>query len=260
MPKVSPLEIVMVSMNNIDDFRISFQSIKGMLSCDSRIIVVDSSSTTEMLEESNRLISLGENILYAWEEPQGIYHAMNTGITLSKDNSFVWFLNPGDRLTCPSLIMELAELIATSDSKWGYGLASYDSDSSISPKLFPGILENNIHTLFSGELQISHQSMLVRKEVLVNLGMFNSKYRIAADLDLQFKLLAECPPQILAKHMITVDTTGVSHRSHLRTLTESFMVRLKRREFSVLKTTSWFLINVTHRIRASKRLRLYRAS
>ena len=250
----------MVAMNNIDDFRNSFESIRGVLSGNPRIIVIDSSNTTAILAESNKLISSGENIFYLWEEPQGIYHAMNTGITHSKDDSLVWFLNPGDQLTNPFLIMELAELIDTSDSKWGYGLASYDSDSSISPKLFPGILENNIHTLFSGELQISHQSMLVRKEVLVNLGMFNSKYRIAADLDLQFKLLAECPPKILAKHMIIVDTTGVSHRSHLRTLTESFMVRLKRREFSVLKTTCWFLINVTHRIRASKRLRLYRAN
>jgi len=260
MSKLSSLEIVMVSMNNIDDFRNSFQRIKGLLSSHSRVIVVDSSSTREILEESNRLIDSGENILYAWEEPQGIYHAMNTGIGLCKDGSLVWFLNPGDRLTNPSLILELVDLIDTNDSMWGYGLASYDNDSLTSPTLFPRILENNIQTLFSGELQISHQSMLVSKEVLVNLGMFNSNYQIAADFDFQLKLITNYPPQILAKHMIIVDTTGVSHSQQIRTLFESFIIRLKRKEFSTVKATWWFLINVAHRIKTSRRLRLNRAN
>ena len=260
MSRFSSLEIVMVSMNNVDDFRKSFQGIKELLSSHFRVIVVDSSTTSEIAEESNRLIDSGENIRYAWEEPQGIYHAMNTGISLCKDSSLVWFLNPGDLITKPSLILELVDLINTSDSIWGYGLASYDNDSLISPTLFPRILENNIRTLFNGELQISHQSMLVSKEILVNLGMFNSNYQIAADFDFQLKLIANHPPQILAKHMIIVDTTGVSHNQQIRTLFESFIIRLKRKEFSTVKTTWWFLISVAHRIKKSRRLRLNRAN
>jgi glycosyltransferase involved in cell wall biosynthesis len=260
MPRFSSLEIVMVSKNNIDDFRKSFQGIKDLLSSNFRGIVVDSSTTSEIAEEANRLIDSGENILYAWEEPQGIYHAMNTGISLCKDGSLVWFLNPGDRLTNPSLIFELVNLIESSDSIWGYGLASYDKGSLTSPRLFPRILENNIQTLFSGELQISHQSMLVSKEVLIDLGMFDSRFQIAADFDFQLKLLAQYSPQILAKHMIIVDTTGVSHSQQIRTLFESFIIRLKQKEFSTLKASYWLIFTVANRIKSSRRLRLHRAN
>jgi hypothetical protein len=102
--------------------------------------------------------------------------------------------------------------------------------------------------------------MLVAKEVLIKLGMFDTRFQVAADFDFQLKLIANYPPQILAKHMITVDTTGVSHSQQIRTLFESFIIRLKRKEFSTVKTTCWFLINVAHRLKISRRLRLHRAN
>jgi len=58
MTRYCGLEIVMVSMNNLNDFRNSFSSIKELLTGQCRVIVVDSSSTTEILEESNKLIDL----------------------------------------------------------------------------------------------------------------------------------------------------------------------------------------------------------
>lgn len=256
MTKCSFLEIVMVSMNNLDDFRRSIVSIQGLLPTQYRVIVVDSSGTSDVLEESNKLHDSGKNILYKWEEPQGIYHAMNTGVTLCKDNSLILFLNPGDLITDSTLIFELVELIDQGNSKWGYGLASYDNDSVTSPTLFPIPTENTIQSLFNGDLQISHQSMLVRKEVLVELGMFKAEYRIAADLDFQFKLIANYLPAILPKHLITVDSTGISHNQQIRTLVESFLIRFKRTEFSIVQKISWLLRNLVRRVKASKRLRL----
>jgi len=255
MTRYRDLEIVMVSMNNLKDFRISIESIRKLLPSQCRVIVVDSSSTTEILEESNKLIDLGNDIHYKWEDPQGIYHAMNTGVSLCRDYSLVWFLNPGDVVTDSSLILELIELIRQSDSKWGYGLASYDNDSQFPPKLFPKIAENTVQSLFKGELQISHQSMLVLKEVLVNSGDFNTKFRIAADLDLQFKLLKSCLPAILLKHLIVVDTSGVSHEQQIRTLFESFVIRWGRPEFSVFEKISWLMHFVLRRVKSSKHIK-----
>jgi len=249
------LEIVMVSMNNLQDFRISIESIKELLARQCRVIVVDSSSTTEILEESSKLIDLGNDIYYKWEAPQGIYHAMNTGVSLCKADTLVWFLNPGDVVTDSSLILELIELITQSDSKWGYGLSSYDNDAQFPPRLFPKITENTVESLFNGELQISHQSMLVHKEVLVYSGEFNTKFRIAADLDFQFKILKCCSPAILPKHLIVVDSSGVSHEQQIRTLFESFVIRWRRPEFSVLEKISWLMRFVLRRVISSKYLK-----
>ena len=246
----------MVSMNNLNDFRNSIESVQELMHGQSRIIVVDSSNTTEILEESNQLINLGFDIHYKWEEPQGIYHAMNTGISLCRDGTLIWFLNPGDVVTDSSLILELIELITQSDSEWGYGLASYDNDSTVPPRLFPNITENTLQSLFNGELQISHQSMLVRKEILINYGGFNTKFRISADLDFQFKLIGNYPPAILPKHLITVDTTGISHTQQIRTLVESFLIRFKGTKFSIVQKIGWLLGNLVRRVKASKRLRL----
>ena len=260
MTKYSDLEIVMVSMNNLNDFRKSIASISELLSGQCSVIVVDSSSTTEILEESNKLIDLGKDIHYTWEAPQGIYHAMNTGVDLCKDGTLVWFLNPGDVLTDSSLILELLELITQSESSWGYGLASYDNDAQFPPRLFPKITENTVQTLFNGELQISHQSMLVRKETLVNLGNFKTEFRIAADLDFQFELLKSCSPTILAKHLIVVDTTGVSHDQQIQTLFESFVIRWRRPEFSVFHKISWLTHFLARRVKSSKYMKLRHAT
>jgi GT2 family glycosyltransferase len=255
MTKSRSLEIVMVSMNNLKDFRVSIESISNLLPSQCRVIVVDSSSSTEILEESNKLIELGNDIRYKWEDPQGIYHAMNTGVILCKDDSLVWFLNPGDVVTDSSLILELIELITQSDSKWGYGLASYDNDVQFPPRLFPKNTENTVEALFNSELQISHQSMLVVKEALVDLEGFDTKFRIAADLDFQFKLLKCCTPAILSKHLLVVDTSGVSHEQQIRTLLESFLIRWGRPEFSVIEKFSWLMRFVLRRFKSSRYIR-----
>ena len=259
MTRSCSLEIVMVAMNNLNDFRKSIESINQLLSGQCRVIVVDSSSTIEILEETNKLIDLGIDIHYKWENPQGIYHAMNTGISLCRDGALVWFLNPGDVVTDSSLILELVELITQSDSNWGYGLASYDNDAQFPPRLFPKITENTVQTLFNGELQISHQSMLVRKETLVNLGNFKTEFRIAADLDFQFELLKSYSPAILAKLLIVVDTTGLSHDQQIRTLFESFVIRWNRPEFSIFEKISWLLNYLKRRVKSSNYIKLHYA-
>ena len=259
MTRYQGLEIVMVSMNNLNDFRNSISSIKELLTGQCRVIVVDSSSTTEILEESNKLIDIGKDIHYIWEAPQGIYHAMNTGVSLCRDGTLVWFLNPGDVLTDSSLILELIELINQRGSDWGYGLASYDNDAQFPPRLFPKITENTVQSLFNGELQISHQSMLVRKETLVKLGNFKTEFRIAADLDFQFELLKSYSPTTLAKHLIVVDTTGVSHDQQIQTLFESFVIRWRRPEFSVFQKILWLMHFVVRRVKSSKYMKLRHA-
>jgi len=254
------LEIVMVSMNNINDFRNSIASIGELLSGPCRVIIIDSSSTTDILDESRKLIDLGKNILYEWETPQGIYHAMNTGINLCRDDTLVWFLNPGDVLTESSVILELIDLITQTDSNWGYGLASYDNDIQCPPRLFPRIMENTLQSLFNGDLQISHQSMLVRKEILTSFGNFHTRFRIAADLNFQFELLKFYSPAILGKHLIIVDTTGVSHYQQLRTFFESFVIRWSRPEFSVIQKIFWMMHSIVRRAKSSKYFKLCHAN
>jgi GT2 family glycosyltransferase len=246
----------MVCMNNPLDFQKSLNSVQTLLSEKCRIIIIDSSNTSEILKESNLMLESGKNILYKWEEPQGIYHAMNTGILLADEGSLVWFLNPGDLVTEASLVLELTQGIAESESKWGYGLACYDHSEQDRGFLFPKSVENSSTSLFFGELQISHQSMLVRKEVLLEFGLFDAKFRIAADLDMQFKLLEKYAPYLLCRHLIVVDTTGLSHNQQFRTLIESAKIRFGLNEFSFLQKVIWLRGYVVNRIKVSKRLRL----
>lgn len=243
-------------MNNPLDFRNSLNGVQALLSERCRIIIIDSSSTSEILKESNLMLGSGKNILYKWEEPRGIYHAMNTGILLADEGSLVWFLNPGDLVTDASRVLELIQGIDGSESKWGYGLACYDNSKQDKELLFPKSVENSSSSLFFGELQISHQSMLVRKGVLLEFGLFNAKFQIAADLDLQFKLIAKYSPYVLSRHLIVVDTTGVSHSRQLRTLVESAKIRFSLNEFSFLQKLLWLRGYVINRMRVSQRLRL----
>jgi glycosyltransferase involved in cell wall biosynthesis len=246
------LDIVMVAMNNSQHVKTSLDSIIKLLNEDVRIVVVDSSLDSQVRAIIEEQTELKDCLSYFWESPQGIYHAMNTGILNCRSDSLVWFLNPGDIAHDVESILELARLIIATGSKWGYGLASYITKQG-EVSLFPEHVEPNTLNLFTGKLAISHQSMLVHKLVFDELGFFNPGYKIVADLEFQFKLLAHHVPISLRRHLVEIDTTGVSHSRQLQTLWESFKVRWCLSDFAYHQKLRWLIMKIWIRIRQSKR-------
>lgn len=236
------LDVVMVSKDNLADFSKSLQSLKKIVGLDFRVILIDSSENLSIKNYAESQ-STDFSIEYHWQEPQGIYAAMNFALDFISQNNLIWFLNPGDVLVAEDTLIELIKLIEKDGSPWGFAQAFYENSDSV----FPNASLNSTR-LILGLDGLSHQAMLVTGHVLRSYGGFDRRFIVAADLNLQSRLLREQAFSCVFKPLVAIDVNGLSHKFLFRTYWESFLVRLESNEISNIAA---FRISI---ILASKRL------
>jgi glycosyltransferase involved in cell wall biosynthesis len=103
-PKIS---IITVVKDDREGLLITFRSLKSQTYSNFEWIIVDSSLNHQ---EVTNLGSLENNLnvkIY-FQEPIGIYGAMNFGVTKA-DGLWLWFINAGDVFLCESSISYLAD-------------------------------------------------------------------------------------------------------------------------------------------------------
>lgn len=243
---MSVLDIVMVCKNNPVDVNRTLRSIEAIDSIDYRIIVIDSSDNAEVKdlfsgEESRFKFS------YNWQVPQGVYAAMNTALHHVTDTNLVWFLNPGDTLVSTENLIHLVDLIKQEDSVFGYARAKYDSPNG---GVFP-LSVASARDLLLGRSGISHQSMLVKSQILKDLGGFSNSFKIVSDLEMQYKLLKQYHGSYLPEVLVELDVNGISHRLLVKNYWESHLVRIRSGEFNIFYATFITLSLISKRIRKS---------
>ena len=235
------LSIVFVSKDNVDDVRKTLSSIEDILKFDVQLIVVDSSNTS-LIKDMITSLESDSDIVYKWQKPQGIYPAMNEAIRLSKNGNLVWFLNPGDVLLNNQVLTKLRREIDRTGSDWGFAQAIADFPPFA--ESFPNSLEPITgEGLLVGQLRISHQAMCVSKESLQAIGNFDTSFRIAADFQMQYRLLSYSSPIFVDELMVQFDTTGISHDKTFLTFFESTRVRISSKELQ-----SWKLVSISCKI------------
>lgn len=60
------------------------------------------------------------NISYIWQKPQGIFSAMNFGVSHAQGN-YVLFLNAGDTLFDTQVLSQLIDFLQSGLPTWAYG-------------------------------------------------------------------------------------------------------------------------------------------
>jgi glycosyltransferase involved in cell wall biosynthesis len=92
---IHKLSIITVNLNNIGGLQKTFESVFNQLFSDYEYIVIDGGSTDGSVD----IIAQNAIKISYWisERDNGIYHAMNKGIQVSK-GEYILFLNSGDSL------------------------------------------------------------------------------------------------------------------------------------------------------------------
>ena len=94
------LSIIIISKDDIDQLHNTIKSCSSFLSDnDFEFVFVDSSSAKDQVR--NLIFDacrLSNNIRYTYQEPAGIYKAMNQGVNQSSGN-YIWFVNAGDEIS-----------------------------------------------------------------------------------------------------------------------------------------------------------------
>jgi len=223
------VSIVFVTYNNLDYLEKSHRSISGLGKIVSELIVVDSSSD---LRIKNYLEFNSEfKFKYKWEAPQGIYHAMNSALSLAEDNDFIWYLNPPDQLIDKDVLRKLLYKIGEKKSSWGYAQALKELNGK--KEIYPlTLIKPTVESIASGKLSISHQAMLVKVSELRSIGGFDQNFLVAADLKAQILLVRNFFPTFVMEPLVAIDPTGISHQRQIQTFTETFRIRLLTKDFS----------------------------
>jgi GT2 family glycosyltransferase len=231
--------IVMVSLNNVENVKKTFSSVSHLPSDSFSVLVVDSSSDSQVRMFISEVSSSSKlDISYFWEKPAGVYSAMNTGIDKSADNSLIWFLNPGDVLVDTNVLQSLILKIGNENVFWGFAQAQNAMPQSniIYPLNNFAVTRQN---LARGDLRISHQGMLVKKELLIKLNKFDIKKKIASDLELTIKL-ADFQCASILNVMVEIELNGISRKKPWKVLFETASVVYDARVYNPVQVRMLF--------------------
>ena len=112
--------------------------------------------------------------IYHQTKSKGIYEAMNLGIDYAK-GKWIYFMGADDYLYASDVLQKVAGFAdQNSELKVIYGRISTE-------EFLPKYTEFDLKTLL--EINICHQSIFVRKDLFQQIGNFNTRYKIWADYE-----------------------------------------------------------------------------
>ena len=146
-------------------------------------IVIDGSADPDAVK---CLVSARQiDATYFWDEPRGIYPAMNRGLELST-GQFAYFANAGDELFGPDVLTRTRELIA--DADWAFGPVEIVASNGARVFTPAWDYQREAKSGFSHGLFPAHQGTFARTELLRELGGFDESYQVAADYAMALRL------------------------------------------------------------------------
>jgi glycosyltransferase len=207
--KVSVITVCYNSEKHLAD---AIESVAAQVYPEVEYIVVDGQSkdnTLQIIREKNDRISK-----WISEPDGGLYDAMNKGIALS-GGAVVGFLHSDDFFSHAQVIEKIAAVFASTGTDAVFGDIRYVDQSDTSK-----ILTSRKYGKYS-RLKMyfgwhpPHPAFYVKRELLVNGGLFDTSFDISADYDQMLRLLTgkrirvEYIPEVLVKMRVG----GVSNRT-----------------------------------------------
>lgn len=184
------LTIVTVVRDDLVGLRRTLSSISASDTSEVQVLVIDSSRDRSAV--ANACAGVAD---VHWVEPEGIYPAMNIGLSLA-DGRYVQFLNAGDALH-DHQVLQRVRTAAKSDPPWLFGPVRIIDASGSSTVTPPWDYSGERRHLFSRGHFPQHQGTFMGTELLRSVDGFDSRYRIAADYAAFLKVSVIADPLVL---------------------------------------------------------------
>lgn len=217
-------------------------------------LIIDGASTDGTAECAHRWAAERPWVRVISEPDSGIYNAMNKAISAAR-GSYVLFLNAGDDFI-------EADAVATAHAQWcehryewgRYLVQMVDAERRPSrpvdnQALDPVLLER-------ADQDPQHQGAVMSRQMLVDLGGFDERYRIVADYDLTRRALAAGYRPWESQRILTrVDDAGVSTGNWRQSIREVHQVRTAgvgasaRAAAAMQSTKRWVTVAVRRTLR-----------
>lgn len=179
------MTIITVCLNCEQTIKRTIESVVNQLYDNIEYIIIDGDSkdlTCDIINHYKDKISF-----FCSEPDNGIYNAMNKGLKHSTGD-FVYFLNSGDYLYDNKTVKNVVNSISNHpnfDIIYG-DILHYRDNNAIRENCFRSdIFDFIIHG------GINHQSLFAKRDVFVQVGFFDEKYKVFSDFDWCLKLLSK---------------------------------------------------------------------
>jgi len=164
---------------------------------------------------------------YVSERDEGIYDAMNKGLSYARDG-FVNFLNAGDEFLSERSV---SDLFCSLDREYDlvYGtivIGNVTPEKLKNPQKNKSFTKNNL--LFFNSAVLCHQAMFIRKEIV---PLYDTSYKIKGDLNWYFDIVEKNPNLRYFKSNLAITNykgEGISEKKFFLDVYETSKLIIKR--------------------------------
>jgi glycosyltransferase involved in cell wall biosynthesis len=195
------LSIITINFNDVNGLQKTMNSVFEQTFTDFEYIIIDGGSDDGSLD----LIKENKERIAQWvsEDDSGIYNAMNKGIRTAT-GEYLLFLNSGDTLTESRSLEEFIGHPAF-EGDIIYGDYKFKDGEKIYPE--------HLTPLFFMRSSLPHQSTLFKRNIFLEMGLYDESYQVVADRLFYLRCLLK--DKYKFKHiqyfLSKFDLTGISH-------------------------------------------------
>jgi glycosyltransferase involved in cell wall biosynthesis len=207
------ISVITASLNCIHTIPDAIESVVSQKYVDIEHVVIDGNST----DGTKEFITLSQKHLskFISEVDNGLYFALNKGVSVASGD-VVGFLHADDIFHDDDVLTKVANAFADSTVQAVYGDLVYVDKLDITRimrKWHSG--EFSDVCLLKGWMP-PHPTLFLRRSLYEKLGVFDTRYRIAADYDFILRVLSQLTPEqvgYIPEVLVKMRIGGVSNRS-----------------------------------------------
>lgn len=208
------LSIVIATWNTARTFERCMSSITGQTFKNWELLISDGGSTDGTVD----LIKTYQGEISWWQShrDEGIYDAWNQALAHAK-GEYVCFLGADDELACPTTLATLFEAIGT---------RTYDLVTSRGRLTDPSTNKSIVFgsawdfERLGRRMVVCHPGMLHRRNLFSEYGFFDTKYRIAGDLEFLLRMPGNLSTLHVDEITVFIEAAGTSRRNVMKRLWE----------------------------------------
>jgi len=216
------LSIITVSAFDSDRLARTLNSLIGLpLSVEHVVVIPEEDPKSKDLWESHK-DSGANRITLVHDQLSGVYSAMNTGAIAAK-GKYICFWNAGDTLNSQNELSVLIENLVKTDTKWAICQGNFEwrEKQELSLSNLAGFVTHEPNAF------ISHQTVIIERATFKKIGMFDSRYQVAADTAQITKLFSMEPLKWEDAVVVKVETPNFASRNHRRARVEVVLIVLR---------------------------------
>ena len=215
------ISIITIVLNDEEKIEKTLQSVINQTYSNIEYIVIDGLSKDNTLNIINKYRGKIDKIVS--ERDNGIYDAMNKGITLSTGD-YIWFINSGDEVYQKDTVYNIFNKFNEDYPDVIYGRTALFNSRGELVKI-PRTPRKIDSFSFTKGMPVSHQGFIAKKELV---EYYNLSYRYVSDQDWIIK--------ILKKNRVILNTDMIISKYILGGFSNSNFLKVSKEKFKIVKT------------------------